>query len=72
MTEVSSCSVGLSREAWQACLGRNDLALTDGERKIDPKRGCAPVCPDRHAMLHNGVKNSRSLADLRARLRDAT
>ena len=49
-----------------------DLALEEGERKIDPKTGLVPVCPNCHAMLHKGVKKSRSLEDLRARLRDAT
>jgi 5-methylcytosine-specific restriction endonuclease McrA len=50
----------------------DDLALADGERKIDPETGLVPVCPNCHAMLHKGVKKSRPLAELRARLRNAT
>lgn len=46
-----------------------DLALSERERKVDVKTGLVPVCPNCHAMLHKGVKKSRSLEDLRKRLR---
>lgn len=44
---------------------REDLAMVDGQREIDPRKDLAPVCPNCHAMLHKGAKPCRSIDELK-------
>ena len=41
----------------------DDIAISTESHEVNPKKGLVPVCPNCHAMLHKGVKKSRSVDD---------